>query len=364
MKTYRSIILLLIAAIAASCGGKKNDVHPFRKDIVQAVYASGRLFPEHHYTVLSKFPGYIQQIHVKAGDVVKSGQLLLTVKNEVGKLNTSSAKNQFDLAKENADENGTLLLALKQEVNAAYSKFRMDSLTFARTTELQKQNAVSAQNFDQAKTQFEISASAYKRATENFNNTRSRVQVELKNAENLYRAQESTENDYSILSVLDGKVYDVIPQNGDLVSSQSPLMEIGDSSRFEVELSVDETDISFLTPGQEIAYTIDAFPGKTFRGKITELYPRVNQASKTSRVKGNIEGIEGLELYSGMSVEANIIFKEKKNALIIPKEFLVNGNQVYVRSQDKPVTVQTGVEDLENIEILSGLNESDVLIKK
>lgn len=364
MKIHRPIYFILSILALVSCSKKKDEIHPVRKDIIQAVYASGRLFPEKHYTVVSKFPGYIQKIHVAAGDKVKTGQVLLTVRNEVGRLNTITAKNEVDLARQNADENGSLLSALKQEVNSALAKYKLDSLTYKRTSELQKQNATSTQAFDQSRTQFEISQATYKRALDNFNNTRNRLQIELKNAENLYHAQASTENDYTILSVIDGKVYDVLPQEGDLVNIQSPLMEIGDSVNFEVELSVDETDISYLTLGQEITYSIDAFPDKIFKGNITWLYPKVNQASKTSRVKGSFKYEKNLELYSGMSVEANIVYREKKNALVIPKDYLVEGNKVFVKSKDEPQTVQTGIGNLEFVEIVSGLSENDVIIKK
>lgn len=364
MKKITLFLLCSSVIILTSCGNKDKAVHPVKKDIIQAVYASGKVFPLHHYTVVSKFPGYIQKVHVNAGDHVKIGQLLLTVRNEAGQLNTMTARNQYELARQNADENGTLLNSLRQEVNSAYSKYKMDSLTFYRLSDLLKQNATSVQSNDQAKTQFDISLSAWKRAKENYENTRSRLQVELKNAENVLRAQESNDRDYTILSVIDGKVYDVSPEPGDLVNPQLPLMEIGDSSQFEVELSVDETDISYLNVGQEIAYSIDAFPGKIFKGKITELYPKVNVASKTSRVKGSIEYEKTVELYSGMSVEANIIYREKKGALVIPRDYLVNGDKVYIKSKDDAVEVKTGVSDLEYIEILSGLSENDVLRKK
>ncbi len=99
MKYYRplsSVLLLII--VLFSCGKNNNVTKPVRKDVVQAVYASGKLFPKDHYMVLSKFPGYIQQVHVNAGDIVKAGQILLTIRNETGKLNTGSALNQLNLA--------------------------------------------------------------------------------------------------------------------------------------------------------------------------------------------------------------------------------------------------------------------------
>ncbi len=364
MKKISVYLTVLLTVLISACGKKTDTTNPVRKDIVQAVYASGKLFPVNHYSVLSKFPGYIQQIHVRAGQVVKTGDLLLTIRNDISKLNTGTAKNQFLLAKENTDPSGSLLNGYHQEVATADSKFKLDSLNFNRFSELLKQNAISKQSFDQAKTQFEISRQNLVRANENYENTERRLQIELKNAENLLQAQESSEKDYKILSVMNGKVYDVIPQIGDLVSSQSLLMEVGDSSNFEVELSVDETDISFIKSEQKVVYSIDAYQGKTFQGTVIELFPKVNQASKTSRVKGSFEYASGLPLYSGMSVEANIIIKEKKNALVIPKDYLYSEDSVQVKGKSGLTKVQTGIQDLEFTEIIDGISEGDVLIKK
>jgi HlyD family secretion protein len=68
--------------------------------------------------------------------------------------------------------------------------------------------------------------------------------------------------------------------------------------------------------------------------------------------------------FSGLALEANIIIREKENALVIPKTKLLPGDSVWVESKDgrRKVKVETGIETLDEIEILSGIDTSDQLI--
>src|SRR5258708_7533712 len=94
--------LFLFAAVS-SCKKGKDVTTPIRKDLTQAVYASGKLYPVNDYRVYSKLPGYIEKIHVHVGDSVKLGEPLMTIKSEISELNVNSAKNLLDLARKNAD---------------------------------------------------------------------------------------------------------------------------------------------------------------------------------------------------------------------------------------------------------------------
>ena len=108
--------------------------------------------------------------------------------------------------------------------------------------------------------------------------------------------------------------------------------------------------------------TIDAYKDVVYKGIILETYPRINQGNKTSKVITSITLDEDQPLYSGMSVEANVIISIKKDALVIPREFLLDNNKVKLKSGEL-VQVKKGIEDLEYIEILQGLDESTVIVK-
>lgn len=356
MKKFALIVWVTIAF--ASCNNKDNTTVPSRKDLTQAVYASGKVFPINDYKVYSKLPGYIEKIHVKVGDSVKVGQPLMTIRSEVSELNVNTAKNLLELAQKNANQNSAYLTALKQDVASAKSKYELDSVNYNRFLGLIKENATSKLQLDQSKTQFDISRQNYLKAMSSFINTKDKIRVELENAQLQYEAQVSNKSDYTITSAVNGKIYDVTPKEGELIHTQIMLMEIGDGNRFEIELSVDETDVSLIKINQEIVFEIDAYRDVVYKGKVVEVYPRINQSNKTSKVMASIQLDNNTIIYSGMSVEANIIISERKNVLVIPREYLIEGNKVKKKGSGELSIIKKGASDLEFVEVLEGVDET------
>lgn len=352
-----TLLVLLSALLVISCKNKNTTTTLQRKDLTQAVYASGKIYPLNNYKVYSKLPGYIEKIHVHVGDIIKVGDPLLTLKSVVSELNVNTAKNLLDLAKKNANENSAFFISLKQDVASAKSKYELDSINFKRFESLSKENATSKLQYDQSKTQFEISKQNYLKALNMYSNTKDKVKIELENAQIQYDAQLSNKNDYTLTSAVNGKIYDIIPKEGELVNTQFVLMEIGDGEKFEIELSVDETDASLIKNGQSIVYLIDAYKDIVFKGKVEETYPRINQNNKTAKIISSIELDKKYQIFSGMAVEANIIIAEKKNILVVPREYLIEGNKLKIKSSGNIVQIVKGAEDLEFVEIISGVEE-------
>jgi HlyD family secretion protein len=357
------LVFSLLVLFAFSCKNKTSETQAIRKDLTQCVYASGKLFPVDDYKVFSKFPGYISEIHVHVGDTVASGAALITVRNDQTEFSAESAKNAMVLAQKNNTPNSPLLAALKNEVSTAKARFDLDSLNFARYSNLVKQNAVAQAQFEQTKLQFDISKQNLLKAQNNFQTTKDRLATEAANAELQYKTLLANKNEYLITADKKGMVYDIDAKKGEMISVQKPIMEIGDKYKFELELFIDETDIRFVKPGQDVIFTIDAFDGQTFNAKVREIYPRISQTNKTIKVIAEIENKNSAAFYSSLSVEANIIISTKKNALVIPREFLIGKNQVKVKGEENLKIVTTGIENIDYVEILSGIDENATLIK-
>ena len=247
----------------------------------------------------------------------------------------------------------------RQEVAVVKSKYELDSVNFIRYADLLKNNATSKIAFDQIKTQADISKQNYLRAQNTLNNTIQKLNIEFKNAENQYLALSGNQKEFNISSVITGKVYDIATQEGALVNALQPIVELGDANEFETELLVDEVDVARIKNGQKIIYSIDAFKEKTFHGKIKEVYPRVSGSDKSSLVKATIEKENDVTFYSGMTVEANIIISTRQNALVIPRSYVKDGNTVNVKGKKDPVQIKTGVQDINSVEVLDGISETD-----
>jgi multidrug efflux pump subunit AcrA (membrane-fusion protein) len=106
---------------------------------------------------------------------------------------------------------------------------------------------------------------------------------------------------------------------------------------------------------------MDSYKGKVFEAKVTKINPIMNQRNKTFLVEA--EFIQKPEkLYPNLTFEANIIIQSKENALLIPRNFLVNDSTVILSNGEKK-KIQIGLKDYQYVEVLSGLSKESILMK-
>jgi multidrug efflux pump subunit AcrA (membrane-fusion protein) len=359
-------LMALSQFLLPSCKEKEDKAVAELKDITQAVYASGKIFPLDYYRLNVSIPGYIQQIHVKIGDTVTVGQALFTMKSEVSNFNVSTARNNLELAELNASENSAALTAARQDLALARDKMQLDSVNLSRVQALSEGNATTRVNLDQVRTQYEASRKNYQKALAALSFTRQRLQTEVRNAGNLYKAQLSNSNDFTYYASVSGKIYDLTGKQGEYYTPQQIIMELGRIGDYEVELSVDEADIHYLAKDQEVVYQTEAYPNLFLKGRIKEVYPKIGTTSKSIKVMASINLPEDIVMYAGATLEANIINQKKAGALVIPRYYLSNDSVLVKRKgsdKKEKIKVKTGVGDVEFVEILQGLNPGDEVYK-
>lgn len=360
----KTLGLMVVAVLWIGCSPKSDTIRPERRDITQAVYASGKIYPLHFTQVSTKVPGIVQELFVREGDSVTAGEPLLRIKSVANDVGIEAARNQLVLARENAAQTGAFLLAFVRDVESARARYTLDSLSAMRQERLFQQQATTRSTLDAARAQLTISLEGLSKAQDALRAAKQRVATELRNAELQVSSQTAQRDDYIIFAAVSGTVFNILPDVGELVTQQMVLVEIGSSAGYEVELSVDELDIALVQPGQRVHYSIDAYSGQTFSGRITVITPRVSSTDKSARVRATLEA-NAVKMYPGMSVEANVVIRQQTSALVIPREYLVGGNQVRVRRNGEEVTVPIikGVQDLQYVEIRSGVTESDEVVK-
>ena len=144
-----------------------------------------------------------------------------------------------------------------------------------------------------------------------------------------------------------------------MVNAQQAFAEIGMRNTFVLKLLVDEVDITKVKLGQRTLITLDAFADTVFEAEITKIYPSKNEQTQTFMVEATFVSLpEGL--YNGLAGEANIITAQSENVLVIPSEYLFEGNKV--KTKKGAVTVTIGKRNMEWLEITSGLDTNSVLL--
>jgi HlyD family secretion protein len=196
-----------------------------------------------------------------------------------------------------------------------------------------------------------------------FARTKNQLELELQNAKNQLAIASDESGRYTVRSEVDGVVFMTAKQKGELVRRNEMIAIVGKRNAFYLELNVDELDIQRVKEGQEVIARIDAYPDKVFAAVISKIYPMVDRRLQSVTAEAELkEQLPGG--FSGLALEANIIIRKKDQAIVIPKSKLLPGDSVLVKTEDgvRKVKVVTGIETLDEVEIMEGLDTSKLLV--
>ena len=185
-----------------------------------------------------------------------------------------------------------------------------------------------------------------------------RASMDLQQVQGLIAVQLEKIADYTIVAPMDGVVLRRDGEIGEIAEAGQILFRVGVPKPLQVVAEVNEEDIPRVKLGQVVLFRTDAFPDRRLEGKISEITPMGDVTAKTFRIKAALP--DDTPLKPGMSVEANIVTREKDNALLVPTD-AVQGNTVFVvdgdRARKRAVTV--GIRGTRAVEILSGLKDGE-----
>jgi RND family efflux transporter MFP subunit len=351
-----SLLLLLLF----SCKDERESTKPISKEMVEAVYSSVLLEPIDVYKVNASISGYIDQLLVKEGDLVKVGDVLCVISNKPIQLNQQNAALNYKLLKDQYDGEANLIEEMKLDLQSAKLKMQNDSLNYVRFKALYDKNAGSKFELDNATLSYEISKNNYKTLKKRIVRKQNELKNQIDQSKNNLSASVLKSDDYVIKSNLNGKVFQLFKEQGEFVSMQEPLAILGDKEKFKLKMLIDEVDISRINVGQKVLVTLEAFKNTVFEAKITKIAPKMDEKTQTFEVEALFVKTPN-KLYMGLTGEGNIVINEKKKAMVIPREYLMTGNKV--ETESGVVSVTTGLSNWSYIEILSGINEGTIIYK-
>lgn len=356
----KSIQLTLVLLLVISCSKKQDKILPIERNLTESVYASVTIQPESLYQAHAIVSGLLDQNLVKEGDLVLKNQALFQIINNSPKLNTENAKFALELAKENYNGGAAILNSIKDEIRAATLTFKNDSINYFRQKNLWEQNIGSKVQYDTKKLNFELSSNNLKLLQSKYERTKNELSTAVKQAENNYLNSLITTKDFTVKSNMNGKIYALYKEPGELVTSMEPLASIGSATSFIIEMLIDEVDIVKISGNQEVLLVLDAYNESVFKAKVSKIYPKKDERNQTFLVEAVFDDSPKV-LYPGLSGEANIIIRKKDNALTIPKAYVIDGNKV--KTDDGLTTISTGLQNMEYIEVLSGINKDTYIYK-
>jgi len=179
-----------------------------------------------------------------------------------------------------------------------------------------------------------------------------------------------------IVAPIDGVITQVKVNVGEIVPPGIPVITVINMDELWVEIQIDEADIASANLGQDVNLYSDAYLNQTFVGKITWINYKAelkktggiikpDEENKIFRAKVSLPKEAMDKFKPGMTVNVDMLIKEKENALIIPRSAIAQNKRretvAYVIKGNKAfeALIDVGMKDPANVEILKGLNEGD-----
>ena len=392
-----------------------------REDLTSLVTASGEIRPKNYTNVLGEGIGKITEIVVKEGDHVKRGDVLLHLENVQPGADVEAQIASIDAAaaaSKAASSNYDAAVATLAQRQSDLDKAKLD---WQRGQELYRQQLISKQEYDSTKATYDSAVAAVTASqaqVDQMQAAREQARSNSEEARAVLRRTQDVLRKTTYTAPIDGIVSYIAVRVGENVvpgmqnAEGSFLLTISDMSVVTAEVKVDETDITSVRDGQPVDVTIDAVPGKTFKGHVTEvgelaILRSSGQAAMTETTANTQEArdfkvVVTLEdppalVRPGLSATAKIQTAEKKNALSIPIQALAERTQkeldearngtsgtvtlaasnTEAANADKTeiqgafvirggkaqfVPVKTGITGVTDIEVTDGLQEGDLIV--
>lgn len=317
-----------------------------RQDLTATISGTGQIKPKTYVNVGATSFGRITHLYVKEGDHVKRGQVLATIENV--QPTATVAAQQATISSSRTDVNSYVAAEDTADANLAQEKADLEQkqLDFGRAQQLYDGKLIAKQDFDSKKAAYDVSVAtlqerqaALAQAKAQTASARGKVMQAVATQRSNFDSLDKTVS----RAPFDSLVTNVPVREGETVvigiqnSGGSTLMSLADMSVITAEIKVDETDIINVKLGQSADVTVDAFPGKVFRGHVTEVGDQALLRTTGLATSQSVTGTEEAkdfkvvvtldqtypELRPGLSTSAKITTAQEHNVLTLPLQALV-----------------------------------------
>jgi HlyD family secretion protein len=438
------LLVLIIAAVVKARQqpkGEKVTVEKVEKRTIrETVSASGKIFPETEVKISSDVSGEVVDLYVREGDSVTVGQVLAKIRPdeyqsavERGQAAVSSAQAQRKISSANVQGSSAQIDQMKADKNRIIAQLEVARSTHKRNEQLFKEGVISAQDYENSlsnlksqESSLAASEASLKAAQNSLSGAQQNVRVSefgITSAQATLKELRTSLQKTVIVAPVSGIVSKLNIEKGERVvgtlqMTGTEMMRIANLHSMEVQVEVSENDILKVTINDDADIEVDAYLGRKFQGKVTEIANSASNVSSAASgalntdqvtnfvVKIRIDPSSYADLQRqgqrypfrpGMSASVDIYTHQAENTLTVPliavtareddeekdkkkkdaeedknprakevskreedtiKEivFVASGDTVGIRE------VKTGIQDNDYIEILSGLKEGESVV--
>jgi RND family efflux transporter MFP subunit len=374
-----ALVVLIGATTAAGCmkadpaqaGGADRQARqvttvPVKRDAVRrSVDVVGTLTAVDQVTVSSEADGTVRAILADLGDRVQAGQVLVRLDNE--RQQYTSQQQQAALARTLAQYGATDPQHLPEpdntpDVRRASAELVQARSAFERAKELLKRELVSQQTFDDAQAEMQSKQAGYEVSMQNSRNLRASIQA----SEAAMKLADRQLRDTEIRAPFDGYVERRLINLGELVREQMPVMAIVRLDPLKVTAEIPERMAPWIDNGRPVEMHVDAYPTRTFTGKVTRISPAVNTGTRAFPFEAIVPNSDGV-LKPGTFARVHVESGKVDEVLTLPfaalqyrygvnRAFVVSGDRLEMRE------LQVGERLGDRIEVTSGVKPGELVV--
>ncbi|XPV77856.1 MAG: efflux RND transporter periplasmic adaptor subunit [Desulfovibrio sp.] len=365
---YTSLTLFLMsAALLCGCGSDipaknplsvtpppTNTLQVTSYSVPQWYDAVGTIEAKTGSDIEAQITAKIKQVHVKPGDKVKAGQLLIELDPRQAEAGLEQSKQQLESIMSTAKQIG-------ENSKAAQAALTKRKSTVLRMRELFSQQVITQEELEKAETDFTAAKANYAASLNGLNSASSQI----KEAEERYK-QASINLEYTkIVALEDGKVAQRFADDGDLAFPGKSLLTLHTSGTLQLTAMVREGLIRSIKIGDKLVAVIDALD-KSVTTVVDEIQPLADPTTRSFRIKTNLPILA--DSYPGMFARLRVP-EQTKQIILIPESSIITTGQlktVSLKTNSGWITqfIRTG-ETIDNgtrwVEIVSGLNKGDLI---
>ncbi len=363
-----AVVLVIVLVSAMQCSKAKLKKMPTTQaedtytvafgDIISKVEITGEIQPQTVVSIKSRVSGKIVKLYVGENDYVKEGQIIADIEPDYNQANT--------------------LFNTKAQLQRAEIRLRNAIKDETDKKGLLKDQYIAQKEYDLAVDELANARIEHKQASDQYE---------------LIRDLDTSANFTHIYATASGVVIERKINEGEMVQSSintfgegTVVMKIADLNKLIVKSNINEVDITKFSPGQKATIRLDALPYEEFEGKIVKIAPMAitENNAKVFPVEISINA-SGEKVKPGMTANLSIIGESKIDVLVIPIRAVFSNDQnqdiVYLQPKkstaadslqtDKtpaaslvPTPIRLGSNDLQQVEVVSGLAEGDIISLK
>jgi len=436
MSTKKIILIVVVVLVLIGIGvgtvlRSQGNVTPVatgkanRQELLSIVSGTGQIKPKTYVNIGATAFGRITHLNVKEGDHVKKGDILATVESVQPQATVAAQQATIAASKTDVSSYVAAEQTAAANITQAQADLEQKRFDYTRAKSLYDEKLIAKQDYDAKKAAVDMSAATLQQRQAAL--AQARAQTDSQRG-HVNQAVASQRANYDALdktisrAPFDGLVTNVPVREGETMvvgiqnAEGSTLMTLADMSVITAEVKVDETDIVNILIGQTADITVDALPGRTFKGHVTQVGDQAllrttgvatsqsttgTEEAKDFKVVVTIDaGPNEDELRPGLSTTAKITTAHKPDALTIPIQALVQRDPIAEKelakntgklstaaaaatpSTVKPKVIQgvyvlttvnkklhvnfvpvtTGITGATDIEVLSGLKQDDQIV--